>query len=57
MSPKDLCTIDFLDRILATGVKVLKLEGRGRSPEYVKTVTQCYKEAAQSVLDGTYTRE
>lgn len=57
MSPKDLCTIDFLDQILATGVKVLKLEGRGRSPEYVKTVTQCYKEAAQAVLDGTYTQE
>ena len=57
MSPKDLCTIDFLDQILATGVKVLKLEGRGRSPEYVKTVTQCYKEAAQAVLDGTYTEE
>lgn len=57
MSPKDLCTIDFLDQILATGIKVLKLEGRGRSPEYVKTVTQCYKEAAQSVLDGTYSFE
>jgi U32 family peptidase len=55
MSPKDLCTIDFLDRILAAGVTVLKLEGRGRSPEYVKTVTRCYKEAALAVADGTYT--
>src|SRR6056297_2759277 len=49
MSPKDLCTIDFLDQILDTGVKVLKLEGRGRSPEYVKTVTRCYKEAASAL--------
>lgn len=57
MSPKDLCTIDFIDQILRTGVKVLKLEGRGRSPEYVKIVTQCYKEAVQSVADGTYTNE
>lgn len=57
MSPKDLCTIDFLDEILETGVSVLKLEGRGRSPEYVQTVTRCYKEAAEAVIDGTYTRE
>jgi putative protease len=57
MSPKDLCTIDFLDQILDAGVKVLKLEGRGRSPEYVKTVTRCYKEASAAVLNGTYTPE
>jgi U32 family peptidase len=57
MSPKDLCTIDFLDRILAAGVTVLKLEGRGRSPEYVKTVTRCYKEAALAVAEGIYTPE
>ncbi|MFU8860756.1 MAG: peptidase U32 family protein [Cyclonatronaceae bacterium] len=57
MSPKDLCTIDFLDHILAAGVTVLKLEGRGRSPEYVKTVTRCYKEASLAVEDGTYTPE
>jgi putative protease len=57
MSPKDLCTIDFLDQIIDAGVKVLKLEGRGRSPEYVKTVTQCYKEAAEAVCNGTYTSE
>ena len=47
MSPKDLCTIHFLDKILAAGVRVLKIEGRARSPEYVKTVTSCYNEAIQ----------
>ncbi len=57
MSPKDLCTIDFLDQVLDAGVRVLKLEGRGRSPEYVKTVTRCYREAAEAVEHGRYTRE
>lgn len=57
MSPKDLCTLNFLDELLHTGVKVLKIEGRGRSPEYVKTVTRCYKEAALAVTSGTFTRE
>jgi putative protease len=57
MSPKDLCTIGFLDKILAAGVSVLKIEGRGRSPEYVKTVVSCYREAVDSVLDGTYSEE
>jgi len=57
MSPKDLCTIDFLDQILDAGVNILKLEGRGRSPEYVKTVTRCYNEAAAAVQNGTYTSE
>lgn len=57
MSPKDLCTIDFMDQILDTGVEVLKLEGRGRSPEYVKTVTRCYKEAALAVENGTYSED
>ena len=57
MSPKDLCTIDFLDKIVAAGVSVFKIEGRGRGPEYVKTVTKCYREAADSVLEGTYTLE
>lgn len=57
MSPKDLCTIDFLDRVLDTGISVLKIEGRGRSPEYVKTTTECYRQAADSVLSGTYTAE
>ena len=56
MSPKDLCTIGFLDKILNAGVKVLKIEGRGRSPEYVKTVTKCYREAADSILNETYTK-
>ncbi|MCD4680049.1 MAG: U32 family peptidase [Bacteroidales bacterium] len=57
MSPKDLNTIGFLDKILEAGVRVLKIEGRGRSPEYVKTVTQCYREAVNSWFDGTYTKE
>jgi len=57
MSPKDLKTIDFIDKILDAGVRVLKIEGRGRAPEYVKTVTQCYKEAVQAYIDGDYTEE
>jgi len=57
MSPKDLCTIGFLDKILKAGVQVLKIEGRGRSADYVKTVTTCYKEAINSYFDGTYTQE
>jgi putative protease len=55
MSPKDLCTIHFLDKILSAGVTVLKMEGRARSPEYVKVVTECYGEAIQSIMDGNYT--
>ncbi|MBU0765731.1 MAG: U32 family peptidase [Bacteroidetes bacterium] len=57
MSPKDLCTIHFLNKILDAGVTVLKIEGRARSPEYVKTVTQCYREAVDAYFDGTYTEE
>ena len=57
MSPKDLCTIGFLDKLLKAGVTVLKIEGRGRSAEYVKTVTQCYHEAVTAVNDGTYSKE
>ena len=57
MSPKDLCTIGFIDKIINAGVSVLKIEGRGRSPEYVKTVVSCYREAVDSVLDGTYSEE
>lgn len=57
MSPKDLKTIDFLDLILKAGVRVLKIEGRGRSPEYVKTVTKCYREAADAFFDGNYNEE
>ncbi len=57
LSPKDLCTIGFLDKIVKAGVKVLKIEGRGRSAEYVKTVTRCYKEAVSAIGDGTYSQE
>jgi putative protease len=57
MSPKDLCTIGFLDKIIQAGIKVLKIEGRGRSPEYVKTVTRCYREAVDAYFDGTYSEE
>lgn len=57
MSAKDLCTINFLDKIIAAGVEVLKIEGRGRSAEYVHTTTTCYKEAVSSIADGTYSDE
>ncbi len=56
MSPKDLCTISYLDRILDAGVSILKIEGRARSPEYVKTVTECYNEAIHSYIDGSITQ-
>lgn len=55
MSAKDLCTIEFVDKLVAAGVSVLKIEGRGRSEEYVHTVTHCYKEAIEAVNAGTYT--
>jgi putative protease len=57
MSPKDLCTIGFLDQILASGIKVLKLEGRGRSPDYVYTVVKTYREAVDSIIAKTYSKE
>lgn len=57
MSPKDLCTIGFLDQIVDAGVKVLKIEGRGRAPEYVATVTKCYREAIDSIAEGTFSQE
>jgi putative protease len=57
MSPKDLCTIDFLDVLLGTGISVLKIEGRGRAPEYVKTVVQCYREAIDAYNEGSYSKE
>jgi U32 family peptidase len=57
MSPKDLKTIGFIDKILDAGVKVLKIEGRGRSPEYVKTVTQCYKEASLAYASNQISEE
>ncbi|MCX7728081.1 MAG: U32 family peptidase [Bacteroidia bacterium] len=57
MSAKDLCTIDFLDKIIEAGVSVLKIEGRGRSADYVYITTQCYREAIDSIYEGTYTKE
>lgn len=57
MSPKDLCTIGFLNQIVDAGVKVLKIEGRGRAPEYVATVTKCYREAIDSIAEGTFSQE
>jgi len=54
MSPKDLCTIGILDKIIGAGVSILKIEGRGRSPDYVFTVTKTYREAIDSVFNGTY---
>ena len=56
-SPKDLCTIGYLDKIVKAGVSVLKIEGRGRSPEYVKMVTECYHEALESIFDQTFNIE
>ena len=57
MSPKDLKTVRFIDKMMKSGVRVFKIEGRARGPEYVYTVVDCYKEAIQSVLDGTFTEE
>ena len=57
MSPKDLCTIDFLDQIADAGVQVLKIEGRGRAPEYVANVIKCYRDAIDSIEAGTYNKE
>ena len=57
MSPKDLCTIDFLDEIVDAGVKVLKIEGRGRAPEYVAKVIKYYREAIDAIEAGTYSKE
>ncbi len=57
MSPKDLCTIGFLDKVVKAGVRVLKIEGRGRSADYVRTVTECYREAVEAIADGTYSKE
>ncbi len=57
MSPKDLKTIRFIDRMMESGVRVFKIEGRARGPEYVYTVVSCYREAIGSVIDGTFTEE
>ena len=57
MSPKDLCTIEFIDKIIASGITVFKIEGRARSAEYVKIVTAAYRQAADAVVEGKYTDE
>jgi len=57
MSPKDLCTIDILDQVADAGIKVLKIEGRGRAPEYVAKVIKCYREAIDSLHNETYQKE
>ncbi|MCK0204333.1 peptidase U32 family protein [Ornithobacterium rhinotracheale] len=57
MSPKDLCTLEFLDQIVDAGVKVLKIEGRGRAPEYVARVIKTYREAIDIIYDGTFDKE
>lgn len=57
MSPKDLKTIDFIDRMIASGVRVFKIEGRARGADYVDTVVRCYKEAIRAVEEGTFSEE
>jgi putative protease len=57
MSPKDLCTIEFIDKIIEAKVSVLKIEGRARAPEYVKTTVECYRQAADSCLNGTWNEQ
>jgi len=57
MSPKDLCTIGFLNKIIDSGVRVMKIEGRARPAEYVRTVTECYNEAVNAIIEGSYTEE
>ena len=57
MSPKDLCTIEFMDKFVEAGVKVFKIEGRARSAEYVRRAVECYRAAADAVADGTYSAE
>jgi putative protease len=57
MSPKDLCTLDFLDQVIDSGIKVLKIEGRGRAPEYVATVTKTYREAIDAYYEGTFSKD
>jgi len=57
MSPKDLCTIEFMDKIIEAGVSVFKIEGRARSAEYVRKCANCYRRAADAVCDGSYSPE
>ncbi|MFH1761181.1 MAG: U32 family peptidase [bacterium] len=56
MSPKDLCTIGIIDKLINSGISIFKIEGRARSPEYVYTATECYKEAIQSSINGTFSK-
>lgn len=57
MSPKDLCTIEFINQIIKAGVSVLKIEGRARAPEYVKTTVECYKQAVESYFNKTWSEQ
>jgi len=57
MSPKDLCTIEFIDKIIEAGVSILKIEGRARAPEYVKTTVECYRQAVDAHFEKTLTKE
>ena len=57
MSPKDLCTIEFVDELMEAGIDVFKIEGRSKSAEYVYTTTKCYREAIDAVSEGSYTDE
>lgn len=57
LSPKDLCTIEYLDKMIDAGIKVFKIEGRARSAEYVKRAVKCYREAADAICGGTFTPE
>ena len=57
MSPKDLCTIGFINKMIDAGVRVFKIEGRARSAEYVRTVCECYNEAINAYLDDTYSAD
>ena len=57
MSPKDLKTIGFFDKMVQSGARIFKIEGRARSPEYVRTTVQCYSQALQAVLDGDFTAD
>jgi len=57
LSPKDLCTIHFMNKLIEAGVSVMKIEGRARPPEYVSTVVKCYREAVDSYFSGNYSQE
>ena len=54
MSAADLCTIDFMDKVVEAGVSVFKIEGRGRAADYVYTTTKCYRDAGDAINEGTY---